>query len=84
MREYKIYKTDLWYSIYRKKYVWKIMLLQFLNWRNLRSTNKASARTFYNQDSAVSTLVVMRAKWDNNTVEKPIEIESEKQSWSEL
>ena len=82
MREYKIYKTDLWYGIYRKKYVGKILLVQYLNWHNMRTPNKNIARTFYNQESAMSALVIVRAKkeWDIQEQKD----ESEKQSWSEL
>ena len=66
MREYKIFKTDLWWGIYRKKYVGKIMLLQYLNWHNLRWSNKSNTRTFYNRDDAVSALSIMKIKDGKN------------------
>ena len=62
MREYKIYKTDLGYAIYRKKYVGKILMVQYLNWHNLRTANKDHARTFYTEESAVGALVIMKIK----------------------
>lgn len=62
MREYKIYKTDLWWGIYRKKYVGSIMMLQYLNWHNLWGTNKTNAKTFYDREDALSVLVVMKTK----------------------
>ena len=62
MREYRIYKTWLWYAIYRKKHEWKILMLQFLNGDNTRSTNKTTAKTFYHEEDAVSALVLMKHK----------------------
>ena len=62
MWEYKIYKTDLWWSIYRKKEIWKLFYMQFLNWNNKWTTNKSYARIFYHREQAVSALVIMKAK----------------------
>lgn len=62
MREYKIYKTSLWYAIYRRKYVGKLLMVQYLNWHDLRSPNKNHARTFYNEDDAISALAIMKHK----------------------
>lgn len=62
MREYKIYKTDLWWGIYRKKYVGKIMMVQYLNSHNLRWSNKGNARTFFQREDAVSALTIMKHK----------------------
>lgn len=61
-REYKIFKTDLWFSIYRKKENWKLITLQYLSWKDNRITNKTLARTFYHKEDALSTLVVVRRK----------------------
>ena len=62
MWEYKIYKTDLWWSIYRKKYVGKIIMVQYLNWHNLWTPNKISARIFYSEEDAVSNLALVKHK----------------------
>ena len=59
------------------------MLLQYLNAFNLRTPNKASARTFYNKDSATSALVIMKAKKDE-PIEEPKEEVKEKQTRSDL
>ena len=62
-REYKIYKTDLWYSIYRKKQEGKLLYIEYLNSHNIRSWNKTNAKTFYTKESAVSALVIEKSKW---------------------
>jgi hypothetical protein len=62
MREYKIYKTDLWWSIYRKLERWKFIYMQFLDWHNSWTTNKDYARIFYHREIAVSALVIVKAK----------------------
>ena len=62
MREYKIYKTSLWWSIYRKKQIWKMLMVQYLNWHDLWTLNKNHARVFYNEDSAVSALSIVKAR----------------------
>lgn len=38
------------------------MMLQYLNWKGLWSPNKWYAKTFYNRESAVSALVVVKKK----------------------
>jgi hypothetical protein len=62
MREYRIFKTDLWWSIYRKKQVGKLLFMQFLTWKNVWSLNKSYARIFYQRDEAVWALIIMKAK----------------------
>ena len=62
MREYRIFKTDLWWSIYRKKQVGKLLFMQFLTWKNVWSLNKSYARIFYQREEAVGALIIMKAK----------------------
>jgi hypothetical protein len=42
--------------------MWRLMLLQYLNWKWLWVANKGFARTFYKREDAVSVLVVMKKK----------------------
>lgn len=65
MWEYKIYKTNLGYWIYRKKYVGSIMLVQFLHANDLRGVQKSTAKTFYTKDAALSALVIVKSKEEN-------------------
>ena len=67
MREYKIYKTSLWYSIYRKKYVGKMVMVQFLNWYELWTPNKTSAKTYYREEDALWALAWIKIKDAKNT-----------------
>lgn len=84
MWEYKIYKTNLGYWIYRKKYVGKILMVQFLHAKDLRWIQKSTARTFYTKEAAISAMVIAKSK-DAHPVEEPIKEEKvEKQTWSEL
>ena len=62
MREYRIIRNDLGWCISRKKEMWKLMVLQYLNWKGLRTPNKWLAKTFYHRDDAVSGLVVIKQK----------------------
>lgn len=62
MWEYKIYKTDLWWSIYRKMENWKFIYMQFLNWHNGWTTKKEYAKIFYHRDKAESVLIIMKAR----------------------
>ena len=62
MYEYRIIRNDRGRIIYRKKEMWKLLLLQYLNSYNLWSPNKQSAKTFYKREDAVSALVVMKQK----------------------
>lgn len=68
MREYKIFKTDLWWWIYRKQQKDILFMLQYLSGKDTRVTNKTLARTFYNRDSAVAALVICRRKneWEES------------------
>lgn len=87
MREYKIYKTDLWYAIYRKKHIGKLIMIQYLDWHNKRELNKGCARTFYNLNDATSALILARVRWKTpitSTKKSESEEEWEKKSWSEL
>lgn len=63
--EYKIFKNDLWYSIYRKKQGWKLLYVQYLNTYNQWSPIKTHSRVFYTEDSAVEALVIIKARWGN-------------------
>lgn len=60
MREYKIFKTQLGYSIYRKKEEWKLLTVEFLNWHKERTPNKTIAKTFYHEEDAVSALTILK------------------------
>lgn len=62
MREYKIYKTDLGYGIYKRMQVWKLLFVYYLNWNNNWVSNKNAARTFYSRETAVSALLIMKRK----------------------
>lgn len=84
MREYKIYKTNLWYWVYRKKNVGKISLVQFLHANKTWGTNKSTATTFYTKDLALNALVVMKVRWDTPVEEQPVIHKDKKNTWSEL
>ena len=62
MREYKIYKSNLWYGIYKKKEENGVMELWFLWPRNMWTLKKDFARIFYHIETAMSTLVLMKIK----------------------
>lgn len=62
MWEYKIAKTDLWWIIYRKRYVGKGMILQYLYANESWGPNKVLAKIFYHEDSARSGLIIVRHK----------------------
>lgn len=61
MWEYKIYKTDLWYGVYRKKNLGKIVMMQYLTWHDTWCSNKILSKTFYHREDAVSALVIMKS-----------------------
>lgn len=42
--------------------MWRLMLLQYLNWKWLWVANKWLARIFYHREDAVSALMVMKKK----------------------
>ena len=67
-REYKIYKTDLWYSVFRKKDVDEDCIVQYLNRYGKRSPNKRTAKAFLNREDAVSGLIISRRKWEGESV----------------
>lgn len=87
-REYKIFKNGLWYSIYRKRNKWTLIYLEYLWSNNIRTWVKNHAKIFYNEDSAVETLVVMKIRWEKmpttSTKKSEFEGRKEKKSWSEL
>ena len=62
MWEYKIYKTDLWWSIYRRKQIGKMLIVEYLNGHGAWTWNKQMAKTFYHEDDAVGALVINRHK----------------------
>ena len=62
MREYKIVRTDLWWNISRKKQIWRLILLQYLNWKWLWVANKWLARIFYHREDAVSALIIQKKR----------------------
>lgn len=69
MREYKIVKSDLGWNISRKKEMWRLMLLQYLNWKGLWTPNKWFARTFYHREDAEGALVVIKRKEEKKSDE---------------
>lgn len=90
MREYKIVKIERGWIISRKKEMWRLMILQYLNWKWLRSPHKTFAKVYYDRDSVAEALVVIKSKWrletsweyhDEQTEKRE---NKEKQSWSEL
>lgn len=62
MREYKIFKTDLWFGIYKKLEKDGKLSLWFLGWDNKWTLRKDFSKTFYHRDDAVSALVVIKSK----------------------
>ena len=63
--EYKILKSDLGYSIYRKKEEGKLMMLQYLNWDGKWVLSRDSARVFYSESDATSAFTVVKIKWND-------------------
>lgn len=45
----------------------RLMLLQYLNWKGLRTPNKWFAKIFYNREDAVSALIVIKKKDENKS-----------------
>ena len=90
MREYKIVKIDRGWIISRKKEIWRLMMLQYLNWKWLRSPNITYAKVYYDKDSASEALVVMKSKkwleisWEYHDEKTEKEKSKEKHTWSEL
>lgn len=61
MREYKIIKTGRGRILSRKKEMGRLMLLQYLNWKGLRSPHMSFAKVYYDKDSAAEALVVIKS-----------------------
>ena len=62
MREYRIIRTDLGYNIYKKLEKNGYISLRFLGSNNKRVLNKDAAKIFYHRETALSALVVIKAK----------------------
>lgn len=62
MREYKPIRTAQGRILSRKKQMGKLILLQYLNWYELWSINKGSAKVFYTQSSVESAKTVLKAR----------------------
>ena len=62
MREYKIFKTDLWFWIYKKLEKDGRLSLWFLSWNEQWTLRKDFAKTFYHRDDATAALVIMKHK----------------------
>lgn len=60
--EYNIVTTDMGWIISRKKEMWRLMVLQYLNWYWLWQPNKWSAKVFYDKAKAESAVWVLRIK----------------------
>ena len=67
MREYKIFKNDLGFGIYKKlEKDWRLSLW-FLDWNNKWTLRKDFAKTFYHRDDAISALVIIKSKDENKS-----------------
>ena len=62
MREYKIFKTDLGFWIYKKREKDWLISMRFLDWKDKWTLRRDFARTFYHREDAVSALVTIKAK----------------------
>ena len=62
MWEYKIFKTDLWFWIYKKLEKDGFISIWFLAWDDKRTLRKDYAKTFYHRDDAMAALVIMKHK----------------------
>lgn len=62
MWEYKIFKTDLWFWIYKKQEKGKSLSLWFLAGDEKRTLRREYAKTFYHREDAEAALVIMRTK----------------------
>ena len=62
MWEYKIIRMERGWILSRKKQMWRLILLQYLNSHALRWPNKWSAKVFYTRESVESALIVMKKK----------------------
>lgn len=61
MREYKIIKTERGRILSRKKEMWRLMVLQYLNWKGMRTPHKSFAKVYYDKDSVAEALVVIKS-----------------------
>jgi hypothetical protein len=66
MWEYKIFRTDLGYWIYKRREKDWFISVWFLDWKGKRTLNKSYARTFYHRDDALSALSIMITKDGKN------------------
>ena len=62
MWEYKPIRTERGRILSRKKQMGRLILLQYLNWHELWSINKGSAKVFYSENSVESAITIMRAR----------------------
>lgn len=62
MREYRIYKSDLGYGIYKKLEKDGRLSLWFLGSNEQWTLRKDFAKTFYHRDDAAAALVIMKHK----------------------
>ena len=60
MYEYKIIKIERGRILSRKKEMWRLMVLQYLNWKWLWSPHKTFAKVYYDKDSAAEALVSIK------------------------
>lgn len=60
MYEYKIIRTERWWILSRKKQMWRLMILQYLNWKWLWSPHKSYAKVYYDKDSVAEALVSIK------------------------
>lgn len=61
MREYKITKSTLWRIIYKKRQKDKMIYVWFL-WARGRVLDKTFAKIFYNEEDAISALVINKMR----------------------
>lgn len=62
MWEYKIFKTDLGWGIYKKREKNWITQLWFLCQNNTWKLDKSCANTYYHREDALSALIVAKRK----------------------
>lgn len=63
MWTYRIIRTEMWWIISRRKEIWKLFLVQYLNWKRDWVSNKWFAKNFYKQEDASGTLAIMKRIW---------------------
>lgn len=90
-REYKIayYAKENERAIKKEKKVWEGEDDKEVRWlsrdgnERVRTYKEERAKRFFHEDAAISTLVIIKRRWDIRNQE-PYRPEPEKQSWSEL